>query len=317
MAKADLLEFLQSHVTLFRGFPADRLAQMVDGSRVTTFEPKEAIVEFGEEGRFLAILLDGKAEVSVTDDSGWKHIIGTLRPGEVIGEMSLMTGDRTVADVIGTTRCKVLIVPQSVFSTVLITHPPAIAYLSRIIVERLKSASEERSRKLAASAFRRSDDPYGFTLTTDEPQRILVVNSGSSSLKYNIFDTADENRNVRGSIERIGGDGTRHMYRSSTGELVRDLPKGGHREAFDAMLDELIAEETGVIGSPSEITAVGHRVVHGGEKYNSATVITEEVLEDILQAAHLAPLHNPVNLTGSRYPRASPWPLPQLKLRLT
>lgn len=246
MDLAKIIEFLKNQVALFKGFPDARLKELAEGSRVTTFEPKEAIIRFGEEGRFLGILLDGEAEVSVTDDSGEKHHIGMLKPGDIFGEMSLMTDDKTMADVIGATRCKVMLIPQSLFSTILITHMPALKHLSKTISERLKRyAYDKESQELAASAFRRSDDPYGFKLQSDEPMKLLVVNCGSSSLKYNLFNTADETANARGTIEKIGEEGTRHAYNSSKGEAVRDLPKGGHREAFAAMLEELTAQDAG------------------------------------------------------------------------
>jgi len=296
---ADIVEFLEQQVALFKGFPDAKLKELVEGSRALTFEPNEAIIEFGDEGRFLGVVLEGEAQASVTDDSGERHAIGTLRAGDIFGEMSLMTGDKTMADIIGLTRCKALLVPRNLFSTILVTHPPAVAYLSKTIVERLKLfAYDESGRELAASAFRRSDDPYGLKLKTDEPMIILVVNCGSSSLKYNLFDTADESRNARGIIERIGEEGTRHVSRSSKGEVARELPVGGHREAFAAMVEGLTAEDTGVIGSPTEITAVGHRVVHGGDQYSDSVLITDEVIEEIEKMAELAPLHNPVNAIG-------------------
>ena len=299
MSSADIVEFVKNQVPLFRGFSDTRLGELVEGSRVITFEPNEAIIEFGEEGRFLGIVLNGEAAVSVTDDSGKRHHIGTLSPGDIFGEMSLMTGDKTMADVIGATRCKALLIPQNLFSTILVTHPPAVAYLSKRIVERLRVfAYDESGRELAASAFRRSEDPYGFKLKTDEPMRLLVVNCGSSSLKYNLFDTGDESGNVGGVVEKIGEKGTRHRYRSAKGEVVRNLPTGGHRDAFAAMIEELTGKDTGAIGSPAEISAVGHRVVHGGDTYRDSVLVTEEVIKQIDEMAELAPLHNPVNLLG-------------------
>jgi len=228
-------------------------------------------------------------------------VINILKVGDILGEIALMTGDKTMANVIGATRCTVLIVPQHLFSTVLITHPPAVAHLSRLIVNRLKVFSyDEKGRELAATAFRRSDDPYGFKLKTDDPMRLLVVNCGSSSLKYNLFDTADENRNARGVIERIGAEGTLHKYESQKGRVETELPAHSHAEAFTEMVGALTDAKTGVIGSPVEITAIGHRVVHGGDKYSHATIITDDVLEEIEELSQLAPLHNPVNVVGIR-----------------
>jgi len=299
MEQQQIIEFLRENVPLFRGFPFDRLKELVAGSEVMTFETHESIIESGEEGRFLGIVLSGQVETSFVDNRGEKHVIGVLKEGDVFGEMSLMTGDKTMANVIGLTPSKALIIPQHLFSTILITHPPAIAQLSRVIVERLKTVDKsETGEDLAVAALRRSDDPYGFKLKTEDPMRLLVINCGSSSLKYNLFDTGDENRNARGVVERIGAEGTRHSYEAQKGHFETALPKGDHADAFTAMIEGLTDAKAGVIASPVEITAVGHRVVQGADKYGSSAIINDEVLKDIEALGDLAPLHNPVNLTG-------------------
>ena len=311
MDKPTIINFLKNEVPLFQGFPEARLQELVEGSRLSTYEPNEAAIRFGEEGRFLGVILQGESEASVTDDRGEKHRVGLLKPGDIFGEMSLMTGDKTMADVIGITSCQALLIPSSLFSTILITHPPAVKYLSKTISERIKqSARENLGQDLAASAFRASDDPYGFKLKSDEPMKILVVNCGSSSLKYNLFDTGNEKANARGMIEKIGEEGTRQVYRSARGEISQDLPKGGHAEAFAAMIGALRDPARGMIGSPDEITAVGHRVAHGGDIFTHPTIITDKVIEEIQKLSRLAPLHNPVNLIGIRealrlFPRAT------------
>ena len=304
MNSGEVTEFLRSRVALFEDFAEPQLEELVRESRVITFEPNEAVIEFGSEGRFLGILLEGEAEIAVTDDRGDKHTLGSIGAGDVFGEMALMTGDKSMADVIGVTWCKALLIPRSLFSTLITTHPAAIAYLSRALVERLKKTRyEETGGELARSAFKRSEDPYGFALKTDKPMKLLVVNCGSSSLKYDLFDTADETGNAHGTVERIGQDGTRHTYCSRKGEVTQDLPRGGHKEAFAAMVEALAASNSGVLRSTAEVSAVGHRVVHGGDKYSHQAIITEEVIKDIEDAAALAPLHNPVNLIGIREAR--------------
>ena len=149
-----------------------------------------------------------------------------------------------------------------------------------------------------AAAFRQSGDPYGLGLKGERPEKILVINCGSSSLKYAFFDTASEAEPARGLIERIGGQGMRLVQQGPRGEVARELPRGGYEEAFQAMLVELTAKETGVLREPSEITVVGHRVVHGGERFSEGVVIDDEVLREIETLNPLAPLHNPVNLAG-------------------
>ena len=152
----------------------------------------------------------------------------------------------------------------------------------------------------ATAALQQSADPYGLQLKGERPEKILVINCGSSSLKYSFYDTTDESRHARGLVERIGIAGTRHVYHGPKGKLTRELPLGGFAEAFKAMLGELAAKETGVISGAGEVSVVAHRVVHGGERFTEATVITAEVLAHIEALNPLAPLHNPVNVAGIR-----------------
>jgi acetate kinase len=134
-------------------------------------------------------------------------------------------------------------------------------------------------------------------------EKILVVNSGSSSLKYSIFDAESAASAAHGVVERIGTTGMRLVQRGPHGERRCELPQGGHREAFDAMVRELSAPETGVLRDVSEIRAVGHRVVHGGERFAQAVVVDDDVLRAIEALSPLAPLHNPVNAAGIREAR--------------
>jgi acetate kinase len=145
-----------------------------------------------------------------------------------------------------------------------------------------------------------SDDPYGLKLKGERPEKVLVINCGSSSLKYSFYDTADESRYARGLIERIGIDGTRLVHRGPKGDVKQDLPKGGFTEAFKAMTAAMTSKDTGVISGAGEVSVVAHRVVHGGEKFTEGTLITDEVLAEIEALNPLAPLHNPVNVAGIR-----------------
>jgi acetate kinase len=299
MGPQDLVAFLQKNVELFRDFPPDRLAQLIDGSRMTSFEGNEAILKFGEEGRFLGVLLSGQAEAAVTDNTGRKVRLSILESGSIFGEMSLMTGNQTIASIIGITRCEALLIPQQLFSTILITHQPAIRYLSRTITQRTTQWSTLHN--LAAEALQKSDDPYGLKLSTESPAKILIVNCGSSSLKYALFDTADESRIVRGSIERIGTENIKHTCKVAGKDIEVPQPDGlGHRESFQAMAKAMRIKEIGGEHGGQDIAAVGHRVVHGGDKLNTPVLITNEVINAIEDAASLAPLHNRINLVGIR-----------------
>jgi len=152
----------------------------------------------------------------------------------------------------------------------------------------------------ATAALHKGDDAYGLMLKGERPEKILVINCGSSSLKYRYYDTLDESCHAHGQVERIGIDGTQLKHHGPNGEVKKDLPKGGFPEAFKAMLAELIAKESGVISSAGAVTVVAHRVVHGGEKFTEGTLITDGVIAQIEELSSLAPLHNPVNLAGIR-----------------
>ncbi len=127
---------------------------------------------------------------------------------------------------------------------------------------------------------------------------ILVINCGSSSLKYQLINAETEKVLAKGLCERIGIDG-RLTYSPAGGEKeISELAMPTHTEAIQFVLNALTNEKTGVIKSLDEVGAVGHRVVHGGEKFASSCVITEEVKAAIEECNDLAPLHNPANLIG-------------------
>ena len=129
---------------------------------------------------------------------------------------------------------------------------------------------------------------------------ILVINCGSSSLKYQVIDSGTEAVLAKGLCERIGLDG-RLVYQKAGGEKeITDADMPTHKQAIQMVLDALVNPKTGALKSLEEIGAVGHRVVHGGEKFASSTILNEEVLKAIEECNDLAPLHNPANLIGIR-----------------
>jgi acetate kinase len=128
--------------------------------------------------------------------------------------------------------------------------------------------------------------------------KVLVINCGSSSLKYQLIDSETENSLAVGLCERIGIDGRLNHTPAGGSKVVVEAPMETHEAAIKMVLDALTDGNHGVIKSLDEIGAVGHRVVHGGEKFASSTVITEEVMKAIEECNDLAPLHNPANLIG-------------------
>ena len=131
--------------------------------------------------------------------------------------------------------------------------------------------------------------------------KILIINCGSSSLKYKLIDMANEKDIIEGIVERIGLDQSRLVQKNELREkYILEKEIKDHKEAIDIVLNTLVDPKVGVIKSIDEITAVGHRVVHGGERYSSSIIINEEVIKYLEECSKLAPLHNPANIIGIR-----------------
>jgi len=128
--------------------------------------------------------------------------------------------------------------------------------------------------------------------------KILIVNAGSSSLKYQLIDTDNETTLAKGLVERIGIPGSRLKQTVGMEQYVVEMPLKDHIEASKQMLKALTDKQHGILGSMDEIGAVGHRVVHGGERFTTSSLIDEECLAAIDENSQFAPLHNPANLMG-------------------
>jgi acetate kinase len=129
--------------------------------------------------------------------------------------------------------------------------------------------------------------------------KVLVVNSGSSSIKYQLFNMTDESVLAKGLVERIGiPDAIINHYPSGKNPVIshQDIPN--HKVGIKLMMEALLHREYGVIKDVSEISAVGHRVVHGGEKFSGSVLLTDEVMDALRENIELAPLHNPPNILG-------------------
>ena len=129
--------------------------------------------------------------------------------------------------------------------------------------------------------------------------KILVVNCGSSSLKFQLIDSETEEVAASGLCERIGLDGAL-IYKVNGDKIKQEIDLPDHEVAIKKVLDTLLDKEIGVLTSLDEIGAIGHRMVHGGEKFYSSVIINEEIIKQIETCNDLAPLHNPANLLGVR-----------------
>ena len=129
---------------------------------------------------------------------------------------------------------------------------------------------------------------------------VLVINCGSSSLKYQLIDSETEAVLAKGLCERIGIDGRLVYQKTGLDKEITEAAMPTHKQAIQMVLDAIVNPKTGALKSLAEVDAVGHRTVHGGEKFACSVVLTEEVLAQIEECNELAPLHNPANLIGIR-----------------
>jgi len=128
--------------------------------------------------------------------------------------------------------------------------------------------------------------------------KVLVINTGSSSLKYQLYEMPQAEVLARGNVERIGDPDSKFTQNGGPNTLIQEQPVADHEEAMALILKALAGEGRGVIKDLSEIRAVGHRVVHGGEEFTGSKILDESVLASLEKFSDLAPLHNPANLVG-------------------
>lgn len=299
MSEIDLKRFFLEQVRLFENFPADKVEEIVIKSRLATYEGNEAILETGDEGKFIGVMISGHAEISMTDNTGTRAVISQLEKGDVFGVMSLLTGDRIVADVIAGNRCFVLMIPQEVFNTHILTNPKAVGYLSRVLADRTRAMSVDLGTA-QSQALAKASDPYALSLNSNTPGKLVALNVGISQIHFGIYDTHESGADVHGIIDTADQAVTRISVTVGPQRQTMERPPFKLPDLFSVM-----QEATALLGDafkfhPEDVTAIGHRVVHGGNKFSSSVVITPAVIADIEALALFAPLHNPVNVAGIR-----------------
>jgi len=294
--KEDLITILPEQFELFRDFKSEFIREIVNASSFTTFEGKETIMGVSREGSALGLLLDGEAEAVHYSDSGEQHRVGLFKKGDYFGEISLMTGGKTIVSVVGVTRCTVLMIPAPLFPRILSNSPRALMLLSRSLSERSRQwAFEPKSDPLSDHSTHAGIDKESLG---KKPEIILIINCGSASVKYRIYNTADSAGNVTGRISNVGFGKMTLTQQSLKGTVTQILKEGSYADAIEAMAHALCSGNDAPLAGPSEITLIGHRVVHGGHIYTESAVITDEVIRNIESLSDFAPQHNPVNCTG-------------------
>jgi acetate kinase len=296
----DMMSFL-STVDLFKDLEGKDISLLASVAKLVEYTDGTTILKRGDIGRFLWIVYDGEVEVSLTESDGSRTILATLERGDIFGEMSIMTGEPGSADVRSVGVSKVVRIPRETFSQVIALNPKTLQKVAKLITSRLlhREKSEEQKEKLRA-AHVENEDPYDLNFSSAmDPMKVLVLNCGSSSLKYSLFDTTKNQPLFEGLIERIGSPSAFHKMKSPAGKKER--PEEGvkdMKDAFGAMVSAVTDPASGAIRKLEEIKAVGHRVAHGGSRFNASVPVDDGVIGSIRAFYPLAPLHNPYNLAG-------------------
>ncbi|MCX7804746.1 MAG: acetate/propionate family kinase [Planctomycetota bacterium] len=290
----EMLDYLKRH-PLFEEMSDENLKVIADGVEVRSYAPGELLIEAGRPGVAFGILIGGRAEAVIGFGTPARRRLGLIGEGECFGEISLMTGESTSADVVALTDARAMLIPESLFYRTIPANRKSVQYLSRLIARRLRARDEAEA---GAEKERREAARPSYAFGASSPMRILVLNCGSSSVKYDFYDTSGEEPLAGGLIERIGTDQARHVYRTPKGKFEEPLPNADHAGAIKALASALTHPDRGVMKSLDELSVIGHRVVHGGSKLNAPTIIDEKVKATIREMCALAPLHNPVNMVG-------------------
>src|SRR6476646_6817588 len=168
----DTAGFIKERVDLFKDFTAERTKQLVDGSIVRSFEANEAIAHQGAEATHFGVVLNGTVEASAVTD-GARQSLGRVKAGETFAEAALMTGNPLLADFIAASHCEVLLIPVSLFQSIIVAQPGAVRHISRTIADRTKMLLADPAKTTAA--LRQGNDPYGLTLKGERPEKNLVM----------------------------------------------------------------------------------------------------------------------------------------------
>ncbi len=285
----DILDQLQSH-PLFTTFTPEEIAQAVRVGTAVAYEPGETCIRGGEAGEVFGILISGRLEAVRESGTAARETLGTIEPGECFGEMSLLTGRPTNADVVAVERSRAVVFLQEAIGPVLAMNREAVQFMARLITRRLAPPPQEPPPRPARAA--------RYSLGASEPMRILAVSCRQTDVRYAYFDTTSERARAWGRVEGLGGREALHASHGPQGEKQEPVKPATHEAAIEAALRTLVAKANGFLGSPADLSAVGHCVRHGGVRFNGPAIITVETKEAIRRMEDLAPLDNPYNLRG-------------------
>lgn len=204
----DLTNFIGS-IEIFNDLSHNELEVLSTNMEMVEFQDGQTVKKRGKIGRFIWVIFDGNVEIVTTTPDGARKIIASPGKGEILGEMSIMTGEPGSADIIARGSCKLIRIPREVFSQVIIGNRKVLGKIAQIITKRLIRRENEGvrlSQLRQPLSITEIEDTYDLNFSSvEESFKIVVINCGSSSLKYSLFDTTKKLSLIRGEIEEVGG----------------------------------------------------------------------------------------------------------------
>jgi acetate kinase len=285
----DVLHHLQSH-PLFATFTPEALAEAARLGTAVTYQPGDVCIRRGEAGEIFGVLLTGRLEAVAERGTPAQARLGYIEAGECFGEMSMLTGNPTFADVVAAAPSEAVVFLQEAVSPLVAMNPEAVRFLTRLIARRL--APRRDAPRVATRGASR------YSLGATGPMRLLAVSCRQADVRYAYFDTSSETALAWGAVTGLGDRKAVHLHRGPKGERQDAVVPTTHGAALAAAMAALTDSGDGLLGSPADLSAIGHCVRHGGAAFNGPAVVDDDVLAEIRRLADLAPLDNPYNAAG-------------------
>jgi len=285
----DMLSQLQSH-PLFATFNPEQLAEVVRVGSPVTYQPGQLSIRSDEAGEIFGVLISGKLEAVRGHGTDQPQRLGVIQPGECFGEMSLLTGSASGTDLVAAEVSQAVVFVQEAIAPLIAMNREAVGYLTRLVTRRLAPGRERVAPPRPAAA--------RYSLGASTPMRVLAISSRRRDLRYRYYDPTSEEPLAAGSFRGLGDAEAVHYHDGPKGHSEGRLAPATHDAAVAAVIASLTAPDEGLLGSAGELSVIGHRVCHGGPKFDGPAAVTDEVKAEIRRLAELAPMENPYNLLG-------------------
>ncbi|MHC4295369.1 MAG: acetate/propionate family kinase, partial [Planctomycetota bacterium] len=284
----DIAQQLQAH-PLFATFSPEEMAEVVRAGTVVSYHPQDVCIRQGEAGEVFGVLCSGKLEAVRVDDETQREQLGTIEPGECFGEMSLLTGNPTGAEVVALEESEAVVFLQGAISPLIALNREAVQFLTKLMASRLAPSGGRAAAPAPAAVH--------YSLGATRPMRVLSVSTRRNELRYSYFDTTSDQAQGFGEISGLQSSEGLHAYHGPKGVRQTKLPSPTHEAALAAVFETLTSGDK-LLGSVADLSVIGHRVCHGGLRFNGPVIVNDEVAEEIRSLAPLAPMENPYNLMG-------------------